>query len=177
MNVNYNSIVGMGKNIGSGFPLMKAWKEKQWLTPEISERVDLQIVTLSLKLNAGATDQATEQPSDTSTVQATIQANIADNKEDNATTVQATEQPTIQATIQASMAEKEVMAQILFFCSEPHTLKEIMEHLNYTNRPHFLNTYIQPLVGIFLKQTHPESPKHPYQKYVTIKNEEKGGAE
>ena len=302
MNINYNSIVGMGENIGSGFPtVMKAWKEKQWLTPEISERVDLQIVTLSLKLNAGATDtptvqatdQATEQPSDTSTVQATIQANIADNKEDNATTVQATiqatEQPTDQVTTQAtpqasiqatdqatdqgnmqvadipqvtnidisqitpqatpqptdqatpqavlqhsnnhkdikksdikvtdtiqasdqvtpqadnritpqdhsqqsendiianrntpqaqnqvSPIEKEIMAQILFFCSEPKTLKEIMDYLNYTDRKHFVNTFITPLLGKFLKQTHPKYPKHPNQKYVVIKHKKNGGAE
>lgn len=249
-------MVGMGENIGSGFPtVMKAWKEKQWLTPEISERVDLQIVTLSLKLNAGATDQATEQPSDTSTVQATIQASMADNKEDNATTVQATiqatEQPTDQvipqATLQpadqatdqagdqgsdqgnmqvadisqvtsiytnqavsqvsdqgsdqgalqcannlqvedvfqssknnsinASFPEKEIMAQILFYCSEPRTLKEIMEHLHYTHRTHFVNTFITPLLGKFLKQTHPKYPKHPNQKYVVIKRKKKGGAE
>lgn len=233
-------MVGMGENIGSGFPtVMKAWKEKQWLTPEISERVDLQIVTLSLKLNAGATDQATEQPSDTSTVQATIQASMADNKEDNATTVQATiqatPQPADQATdqasdqgnmqvadisqvtsiytnqavsqvsdqgsdqgalqcannlqvedvfqssknnsINASFAEKEIMAQILFYCSEPRTLKEIMEHLHYTHRTHFVNTFITPLLGKFLKQTHPKYPKHPNQKYVVIKRKKKGGAE
>lgn len=233
-------MVGMGENIGSGFPtVMKAWKEKQWLTPEISERVDLQIVTLSLKLNAGATDQATEQPSDTSTVQATIQASMADNKEDNATTVQATiqatPQPADQATDQASdqgnmqvadisqvtsiytnqavsqvsdqgsdqgalqcannlqvedvfqssknnstnasFAEKEIMAQILFYCSEPRTLKEIMEHLHYTHRTHFVNTFITPLLGKFLKQTHPKYPKHPNQKYVVIKRKKKGGAE
>ena len=208
MNVNYNSIVGMGENIGSGFPtVMKAWKEKQWLTPEISERVDLQIVTLSLKLNAGATDTPTVQATDQATPQGILQ--VADipqvtNIDISQITPQATPQPTDQATPQAvlqhsnnhkdikksdikvtdtiqasdqvtpqadnritpqdysqqsendiianrntpqaqnqvSSIEKEIMAQILFFCSEPKTLKEIMDYLNYTDRKHFVNTFI-----------------------------------
>lgn len=244
-------MVGMGENIGSGFPtVMKAWKEKHWLTPEISERVDLQIVTLSLKLNAGATDTPTVQATDQATPQATDQATpqgilqVADipqvtNIDISQITPQATPQPTDQATPQAvlqhsnnhkdikksdikvtdtiqasdqvtsqadnritpqdhsqqsendiianrntpqaqnqvSPIEKEIMAQILFFCSEPKTLKEIMDYLNYTDRKHFVNTFITPLLGKFLKQTHPKYPKHPNQKYVVIKRKKKGGAE
>lgn len=251
MNVNYNSMVGMGENIGSGFPtVMKAWKEKQWLTPEISERVDLQIVTLSLKLNAGATDTPTVQATDQVTPQATPQGilQVADmpqvtDVDISQVTPQATPQASIQATdqatdqasdqgsdqgnmqvadisqvtcistnqavsqvsdqgsdqgalqcannlqvedvfqssknnsINASFAEKEIMAQVLFYCSEPRTLKEIMEHLHYTHRTHFVNTFITPLLGKFLKQTHPKYPKHPNQKYVVIKRKKNGGAE
>lgn len=59
-------------------------------------------------------------------------------------------------------------SDVLRFCAEPHSLKEIMEHLGLKHRAHVLEEYIQPLVAEeLLAATIPDKPKSPHQKYMT----------
>jgi len=46
---NMLRMIGMGDNIGSGFPtILKAWKEENWRLPALSENADLHLVELKL---------------------------------------------------------------------------------------------------------------------------------
>ena len=67
----------------------------------------------------------------------------------------------------------ETTASIIAFCSTPRTLSEIMSEFDFKERHNFKKKYIDPLLYVFLKQTEPDKPTSPKQKYVTIKKEEK----
>lgn len=60
-------------------------------------------------------------------------------------------------------------AKVLKFCAEPHTLKEIAEYLGIADRKRVKKDYINPLLGVSLRMTQPDSPKSPTQRYVVIK--------
>ncbi|OGW98107.1 MAG: hypothetical protein A2Y04_00480 [Omnitrophica WOR_2 bacterium GWC2_45_7] len=56
----------------------------------------------------------------------------------------------------------------LQFCVNPHSLKEIIDHLGLKNRMHVLVEYVRPLVDDgLLALTIPDKPKSSRQKYVT----------
>lgn len=60
--------------------------------------------------------------------------------------------------------------KILMFCEEPKKTIEIMKFVGYQNKSYFLQNIIYPLINLgLLKQTHPETPNHPNQKYVAVK--------
>ncbi|MDO8954945.1 MAG: putative DNA binding domain-containing protein [Gammaproteobacteria bacterium] len=72
------------------------------------------------------------------------------------------DQATDQATDQAS--------KLLLFCETPRSVKEIMEHLGLSHRPHFRNTLLFPLMASRkLAQTIPEKPSSPNQRYIAVK--------
>lgn len=72
---------------------------------------------------------------------------------------QASDQVTDQA---ADQAEK-----LLSYCSTPRTMKEIMDHLHLSHRPHFRKALLTPLLKTGkLIQTIPEKPSSPNQRYV-----------
>jgi len=58
---------------------------------------------------------------------------------------------------------------IIDFCSEPRSLDEIAAHLKVSGKYYFKKNYIDPMLGIRLRMTEPESPTSPTQKYVSIK--------
>jgi len=67
-----------------------------------------------------------------------------------------------------STAQVPHKSDVLQFCAEPHSFKEIMSQLGLKHRVHVLREYIQPLVeeGL-LALTIPDKPKSSLQKYVT----------
>lgn len=60
--------------------------------------------------------------------------------------------------------------EVCKYCAEaPRKLKDIMEHLGVKSRPHFAIAIVKPLLDQGrLEMTHPESPKHPDQKYRAV---------
>jgi len=68
----------------------------------------------------------------------------------------------------SSVREEQQMDTVCKFCAEaPRSTKEIMAHLGIKARPYFVDTILKPLLDQGrLVMTHPESPKHPDQKYL-----------
>lgn len=62
------------------------------------------------------------------------------------------------------------MEAVCEYCAgEARTAREIMEHLNIKARQHFCAVILRPLLNQGrLAMTHPESPRHPRQKYRTV---------
>lgn len=56
------------------------------------------------------------------------------------------------------------------FCTEPKSIKEIIEFFGYKDRRSFNLWYIKPLLDEGkLKMTIPEKPRSRNQKYITVK--------
>jgi ATP-dependent DNA helicase RecG len=84
------------------------------------------------------------------------------------------DQATDQATDQVTDQVDEQLNLILEFCSNPRSIKEIMEHFGYTNRSYFRNTFLAPLLSKNkLILTIPEKPNSPKQKYIVNKQKVK----
>lgn len=69
-----------------------------------------------------------------------------------------------------SLTDEETKQKLIEFCCEPKSLSEICEFLQLKDRYKVKKRYINPLLNTILAMTIPETPKSPYQKYVTIKN-------
>ena len=79
--------------------------------------------------------------------------------------VQGNENPAASGVRDASKME----AVCEYCASEARTAREIMAHLNIKARQHFCAVILRPLLKQGrLAMTHPESPKHPDQKYRTV---------
>lgn len=79
--------------------------------------------------------------------------------------VQGNENPAASGIRDASKME----AVCEYCASEARTAKEIMEHLNIKARQHFCAVILRPLLNQGrLAMTHPETPRHPDQKYRTV---------
>lgn len=67
-----------------------------------------------------------------------------------------------------STAQVPHKSNVLQFCVDPHSFREIMDHLGLKHRVYVLTEYIRPLVeeGL-LALTIPDKPKSSRQKYVT----------
>ena len=75
---------------------------------------------------------------------------------------QESEQVTVQVKEQVNLHER-----IVEYCSEPKTLKEIMEKFEYKHRPSFIQNHLRPLldegkIGL----TIPDKPNSRNQKYI-----------
>ena len=56
---------------------------------------------------------------------------------------------------------------IINFCTQPKSMKELMEHFNYKHRTYFVNNYIKPLLeSNKLGLTIPDKPNSKNQKYI-----------
>ena len=74
------------------------------------------------------------------------------------------DQATDQATDQADA--------LLLFCEVPRSVKEIMQHLGLSHRPHFRDSLLRPLMASGkLSPTIPDKPSSPNQRYITVKPE------
>ena len=61
---------------------------------------------------------------------------------------------------------------VLDFCQEPKSTKEIMELLNLKHKRHFRTTILKPLLEKkLLKETIPDKPRSPKQKYIATRAE------
>lgn len=61
----------------------------------------------------------------------------------------------------------DVQRQLIEFADVPRSMAELMAHTGFSHRPHFVTTYIEPLVaGGVLRLTLPEKPRSPNQRYV-----------
>lgn len=61
-------------------------------------------------------------------------------------------------------------SDILNFCIEAKSLKEIVEHFGYKNVRNFRENYIKPLIASgTLEMTIPNNPKNRKQKYISNK--------
>ena len=58
---------------------------------------------------------------------------------------------------------------LLDFCQTPKSMSEICAYLGLKDRYKIKKKYIDPLLGVSLQMTEPDSPKSPTQKYVVIK--------
>lgn len=75
-----------------------------------------------------------------------------------------TGQVTGQATDQADA--------LLKFCEVPRSVKEIMQHLGMSHRPHFCDSLLRLLTASGkLAPTIPDKPSSPNQRYITVKPE------
>jgi len=57
---------------------------------------------------------------------------------------------------------------IVDFCSEPRSLEEIADILQVKEKNFMKRMYIDPIIGVRLRMTEPDSPTSPTQKYVKI---------
>ena len=65
-------------------------------------------------------------------------------------------------------SQQSITDQILEYCVEPKTRKEICDYLDYKNLSYFSKHYLKPLIAEGkLKMTIPDNPKSQKQKYVT----------
>ncbi|MCD6151018.1 MAG: hypothetical protein J7J70_05120 [Deltaproteobacteria bacterium] len=70
---------------------------------------------------------------------------------------------------QAAEQVTEQVGKLLAFCSEPKSRKEMQEFLGLKHREHFRSDILQPLLDQgLLKQTIPDSPTSPKQKYYAV---------
>ncbi len=70
-----------------------------------------------------------------------------------------------------TQVEKQEQDKILQFCFEPRSRKEIMDEMGYSNRKHFFNYYLKPLLNSGkLLMTIPEKPNSSKQKYIAKNN-------
>ncbi len=70
-----------------------------------------------------------------------------------------------------TQVEKQEQDKILQFCFEPRSRKEIMDEMGYSNRKHFFNYYLKPLLESGkLLMTIPEKPNSSKQKYIAKNN-------
>ena len=59
--------------------------------------------------------------------------------------------------------------KLVDFCLEPRSQQEMMKHLGLSDRKHFRNLYLQPLLDAgLLAMTIPDKPTSRYQKYVRV---------
>jgi len=67
-------------------------------------------------------------------------------------------------------AREAVMDSICAYCKTPRSAKEIMDRFNFRGRSQFQAVYLKPLLEQGrLRRTYPDQPKHPEQKYYTVK--------
>src|SRR5690606_24107632 len=86
-----------------------------------------------------------------------------------ATTEQVTEQAApIQHELDRSLDQlTDVQWRILAHADVPRSLSELMTHAGYRQRPHFVAAHLEPLLaGGVLRQTIPDKPRSPLQRYV-----------
>lgn len=63
----------------------------------------------------------------------------------------------------------EVTEQILLFCKEAKSKKEIMDFMGYRDSKHFSSKYLSPLIESGkIALTIPEKPRSKYQKYIAV---------
>ena len=61
----------------------------------------------------------------------------------------------------------EKSAELLEFCSEPRSKKEIMAYMGFSDSKHFGNVYLKPLLSKGkIRMTLPDKPNSRNQKYV-----------
>lgn len=75
---------------------------------------------------------------------------------------------TEQVTEQVTGIDQEQTRQVLSFCREPRSLKEIMDFLGFKHREHFRSKILKPLIKqkkLFL--LFPDKPKSSKQKYYS----------
>jgi len=58
---------------------------------------------------------------------------------------------------------------LLDFCQTPKSMSEICAYLGLKDRYKIKKKYIDPLLGVSLQMTEPDSRNSPTQKYVVIK--------
>ncbi len=63
-----------------------------------------------------------------------------------------------------------IAEQIISYCSEPHSIQEIMKLVGQTNRSRFKKNIINPLLEVgILSMTIPNKPNSPLQQYIIKK--------
>lgn len=84
---------------------------------------------------------------------------------------QATPQVPHKYPASTPQVEKQEQDKILHFCFEPRSRKEIMDEMGYSDRKHFFDNYLKPLLESGrLLMTIPEKPNSSKQKYIAKNN-------
>ncbi|MCM1342325.1 MAG: hypothetical protein NC246_00660 [Muribaculaceae bacterium] len=64
--------------------------------------------------------------------------------------------------------DQDVTKMIIAFCQDPHSAKEIMNHIKVSDRSFFRRHYLDPMIKTGqLKMTIPNKPKSKNQKYYS----------
>lgn len=89
-----------------------------------------------------------------------------------AVATQVTEQVSVQVTEQVGeLIDRR--AKSIVYCTQPRSLKEIMDFLGMKHRPTFMKNVLNPLMEAgLLKRTIPDKPRSRFQKYVAVKKGE-----
>ena len=92
--------------------------------------------------------------------QVTLQENLQQNLQENL-------QQELDSILRTIDADYDILTDILEYCQEPHSTKEILEHLHKSDRGNLQTKYLRPLLGLKLLQlTDPSNPSSKKQKYV-----------
>ena len=153
--------LGLVEELGSGFNRLFHYARIYTGNDPIIE--DLPIFKFSLKIPffKSKTQAGLFEEKSTSTVNDTLTSTVNDTLTD--TVSQLSTNKTLDLV-------GEDGRKILMFCEEPRKTIEIMKFVGYQNKSYFLHNIIYPLINLgLLRQTHPETPNHPNQKYVVVK--------
>ena len=77
-------------------------------------------------------------------------------------------QPELDWSLDRSLHQlSDVQRQLIEFADVPRSMAELMAHAGFSHRPHFVATYIEPLLaGGVLRLTIPDKPRSSQQRYV-----------
>ncbi|MBP9798943.1 MAG: hypothetical protein KBD39_02340 [Sterolibacterium sp.] len=77
-------------------------------------------------------------------------------------------QPELDRSLDRSLHQlSDVQRQLIEFADVPRSMAELMAHAGFSHRPHFVATYIEPLLaGGVLRLTIPDKPRSSQQRYV-----------
>ena len=59
-----------------------------------------------------------------------------------------------------------ILERIGLFCTEARSLGDIAEHVGLADRYKMKKKYIDPVLGLYLEMTLPDTPNNPAQQYV-----------
>lgn len=83
-------------------------------------------------------------------------------------TLQENLQQELDSILRTIDADYDILANILEYCQEPHSTKEILEHLHKSDRGNLQTKYLRPLLDLkLLCLTESDNPSSKKQKYVT----------
>jgi len=107
---------------------------------------------------AGAPGQVTAQAAAQGTQQAAMHVKALDDK--------TLEEVRRQFPIATAQVTAQAAAQAAFFCQQPKTARELMDHLELRHWKTFQANYLTPLIrGEMLEMTIPDKPTSPNQRY------------
>jgi ATP-dependent DNA helicase RecG len=131
--------------------------------PPASFDVDTLTAFRSVVLStANSIEKAQESASEKAQEKGEVQEKVQEKVQESASE-KAQEKGEVQETVEEPIEDK-----IVKFCESPRSLTEIIEHCGLKSAHRFRKKYVEPLLGVRIQMTHPETPTHRSQKYKAI---------